>query len=66
VKEEEKSKNYSNKADKNLYEKLLAQKVLIRDCSNFQGLRQGFYRIAVKNHEENEALIEKIRKCYES
>ncbi len=66
VKEEEKSNNYSNKADKNLYEKLLAQKVLIRDCSNFQGLRQGFYRIAVKNHEENEALIEKIRKCYES
>ncbi|MCR5144113.1 MAG: aminotransferase class I/II-fold pyridoxal phosphate-dependent enzyme [Lachnospiraceae bacterium] len=65
VNEEEKSQKQRNKADRNLYERLLAKKVLIRDCSNFQGLTQGYYRIAVKNHEDNKALIEKIRNCYE-
>jgi histidinol-phosphate aminotransferase len=40
-----------------LYDKLLEKGILIRDCSNFRGLSKGFYRIAVKNREENETLI---------
>lgn len=40
-----------------LYERLLKHKILIRDCSNYQGLEKGFYRIAVKTHSENERLI---------
>ena len=40
-----------------LYERLLEKGILIRDCSNFRGLRQGFYRIAVKSREENEILL---------
>lgn len=43
-----------------LYEELLRRKILVRDCSNFRGLGQGFYRIAVKNREENEKLLERI------
>ena len=43
-----------------LYEKLLEQKILIRDCSNYRGLHKGYYRIAVKQHEENCRLLEAI------
>lgn len=31
--------------------------ILIRDCANFEGLTQGYYRIAVRTHEENVRLI---------
>lgn len=40
-----------------LYEHCLKNGILIRDCSNYQGLTEGYYRIAVKNHTENEQLI---------
>ena len=30
---------------------------LIRDCQNYEGLSEGFYRIAVRTKEENERLI---------
>ena len=48
---------YSEEA---LYEKLLEQGILIRDCRNFRGLGKGFYRIAVKIRKENEILLEAI------
>ncbi|MGI6211543.1 MAG: pyridoxal phosphate-dependent aminotransferase [Anaerovoracaceae bacterium] len=35
--------------------------ILIRDCSNFEGLERGWYRVAVKRPEENEALIRALR-----
>ena len=41
-----------------LYEHCLEQGFLIRDCSNYIGLGRGFYRIAVKKQEENEALLQ--------
>ncbi len=31
--------------------------ILIRNCGNYQGLEDGWYRIAVRNHEENRQLI---------
>lgn len=40
-----------------LFYPLLNRGILIRDCGNFRGLSQGFYRIAVKNHQENQVLI---------
>lgn len=43
-----------------LYEKLLEENILIRDCSNYPGLRKGYYRIAVKNHAQNQQLTEAI------
>ena len=44
------------------YEELLKQGILIRDCGNFRGLEKGFYRIAVKEHGENEELVEAMKK----
>lgn len=40
-----------------LYERLLNQGILIRDCRNFRGLSEGYYRIAVRNRKENERLL---------
>lgn len=48
------------RSEKALYERLLERGVLIRDCRNFRGLSEGYYRIAVKNREENEALLNMI------
>ena len=45
-----------------LYDRLLEQKILIRDCSNYRGLQTGYYRVAVKQHEDNEKLIAAIKK----
>lgn len=33
---------------------------LIRDCSNYRGLSEGYYRIAVRTHDENLKLLEAI------
>ena len=49
-------------SEKPLYEKLLEKKILIRDCSNYKGLKKGYYRIAIKTEKENEKLIEALRK----
>ena len=43
-----------------LYEKLEQKKILIRDCSNYTGLSKGYYRVAVKNHEENQQLVKAL------
>ena len=40
-----------------LYDILLNHGLLIRDCSNYRGLSDGYYRIAIKTHEENKHLI---------
>lgn len=41
-----------------LFERCVQEKVLIRDCSNYPGLKKGYYRVAVKLHEQNEKLLE--------
>lgn len=40
-----------------LSEKCRSEGILIRDCANYRGLTEGYYRIAVRTHEENEELI---------
>lgn len=40
-----------------LGELLRKRGILLRDCSNYQGLRHGWYRTAVRTHEENCRLI---------
>ena len=51
-------------SEKLLYEALLKQGILIRDCENFRGLSKGYYRIAVKTRKENEILLKAIAKVY--
>ncbi len=36
---------------------------MIRDCSNYYGLTKGYYRIAVRLHEENKGLLEALKKA---
>ena len=43
--------------EQKLYEKLLERGILIRDCKNFRGLKEGYYRVAVKTRKENERLL---------
>ena len=46
-----------------LGERLLDEGILIRDCRNFAGLSQGYYRIAVRTHEENTVFLNALRRC---
>ena len=45
-----------------LFKNMLSHGILIRDCCDFEGLGEGFYRIAVKKHRENKLLIKAIKK----
>lgn len=50
------------KAEDDLDEKLFSQALLIRNCSNYIGLGNGFFRVAVRRHNENELLIKALRR----
>lgn len=45
---------------------LLEKKILIRSCENFYGLEHGFFRIAVRTHNENCALVNAIKEALQS
>ncbi|MBQ6088658.1 MAG: aminotransferase class I/II-fold pyridoxal phosphate-dependent enzyme [Firmicutes bacterium] len=49
------------KAPEDLGEKMKEEGILIRDCSNYTGLGSGWYRIAVRLHEENEELLRTMK-----
>ena len=40
--------------------------ILIRDCSNFHGLSNHFFRVAAQNPDENDALVAAIRQYLEN
>lgn len=44
-----------------LYRRALYAGFLIRDCQNYRGLSEGYYRIAVRTRSENERLIAWLR-----
>lgn len=44
-----------------LHKDCLEKQIMIRDCSNYKGLRKGFYRIVVKQHDENRKLMETLK-----
>ena len=46
-----------------LYRLLLERGILIRNCANYTGLGQDFYRIAVKKHEDNRGFIKALEEC---
>lgn len=45
----------------NLDQKLLAKGILIRSCSNYVNLDSGYYRIAVKKHQDNLRLLSALK-----
>lgn len=46
-----------------LGERLCEQGVLVRDCANFEGLCDGWYRIAVRTPIENDRLLAALGRC---
>lgn len=50
------------KASEGLDSQLLDYRILIRNCDNYRGLGKGYYRIAVRTHDENMKLIDAVRK----
>ncbi len=46
-----------------LQKKLLKKKILIRDCSSFNGLDGRFIRIAVRTHYENHKLVRELERA---
>lgn len=49
-------------SEKPLYDLLLKQGIMIRDCSNYRGLKEGYFRVAVKTHEDNIKLIDELKR----
>lgn len=49
-----------------LYEAALKEKVIIRNCGNYPGLKEGYYRVAVRTHEENQILINSLKNALEN
>jgi threonine-phosphate decarboxylase len=45
-----------------LTQKMLAEGIMIRDCTSFKGLDQFYVRIAVKLHSENVRLLQALSK----
>lgn len=44
-----------------LFEQCVKRGILIRNCSNYEGLTKGYYRVSVKLHEENVKLIQALK-----
>lgn len=53
------------KSESGLCEKLRSEGILIRDCENYEGLDEGWYRIAIRTYKENQLLIEAMRRVME-
>ncbi len=53
------------RGEKGLDTKLEKHQILIRNCGNFRGLSEGWYRIAVRSREENEILIKTLKSMME-
>lgn len=47
-----------------LRDRLMHQHILIRDCSSFMGLSERFFRIAVRSSEDNQRLLECLRRVF--
>ncbi len=48
------------KAEEQLYEQLLGRGILIRQCGNYYGLGNEYYRVCIGKRRENQVLLEEI------
>ena len=53
------------KGAEGLDEKLRGRGILIRNCDNYHGLGEGWFRIAVRSRDDNQTLIEAMRSVME-
>ncbi|MGN0734327.1 MAG: pyridoxal phosphate-dependent aminotransferase [Anaerovoracaceae bacterium] len=49
------------RGEPDLYDKMLDKGYLLRDCSNYPGLGRGYFRAAVRLHEDNEGFIRALK-----
>lgn len=49
---------------KSLFSRLIKNGIIIRDCSNFEGLGSHFFRIAVKKRQDNLYLLSKLHNIF--
>lgn len=56
--------NISEKKIINLEKELAKNKIIIRDCSNYIGLDDNYFRIAVKNRKHNKLLLKCFKKFF--
>ena len=47
-----------------LDQKTAARDILIRNCANYHGLCEGYYRVAVKSAEDNRKLIQTMQAIF--
>lgn len=48
-----------------LFEKGIQKGVIIRDCSNYPGLGEGYYRVAIRTRTENDRLLTALKNIQE-
>ena len=53
--------NSGTKLAPQLRERLLVDKILIRELSEFKGLGENFFRVAIKKREDNVFLVERLK-----
>jgi threonine-phosphate decarboxylase len=51
---------------KRFYFRLLKDGVILRNCGNFEGLNETYFRIGIREREENKLLLTKINKYFTS
>ncbi|MBC8288499.1 MAG: pyridoxal phosphate-dependent class II aminotransferase [Nitrospinae bacterium] len=49
-----------------LYQHLLSQSLLVRNCGNFKGLDERFFRISLRERRENQELVDSISAYFSS
>ena len=49
---------------KELREKLLPKKIIIRDCNSFDGLSEYYFRVCILKPEENRLLIKNLKAIF--
>lgn len=49
---------------KSLFSRLMKSGIIIRDCSNFYGLDNRFFRVAVKSRKDNLYLVSRLRESF--
>jgi threonine-phosphate decarboxylase len=51
----------SKKTSSAIQDVLMKNNILIRNCSNFKGLDETYFRVAVKTREENQKLLDALK-----
>ena len=49
---------------KGLYQHLLSQSLLVRNCGNFRGLDESFFRISLRTRWENQKLLDSMAEYF--